>query len=200
MRLTTIVVTATAAAALLLAGCGTKPVVIKTPSASQRLTTVFLRTGERLTLRCGVSLTVPANYDSTMISGDIAQSEFYDSVGTAQGAMKGLLWGFGVRSLTPAGVTWARSTFSSWPVMAASSDQTVVVRSHRGRTTGPQDKPIAMTTTVVTIREPGHPVGVVLLLTFGKHASTSPGTVMAELRTTWRLFEVQGVKLPSKVA
>lgn len=189
-----------AAAGLLFAGCGTGPVVIKVPSPSQRVTTRFLHTGERVTLRCGLSFTVPAHYDGNIITGDVAQSQRYDFVSTARGAIKGLLWGFAARSFTPAGVQEERGTFFAWPIVAASRDGTVVVRGIRSTYTTPQGTPTAMSTIAVTIREPGHPTGVVTVLAFGKNASTSPSKVIAQLRSIWRLFAVQGVTLPGEGA
>jgi hypothetical protein len=79
-----------------------------------------------------------------------------------------------------------------WPLIATSSGHTVEVRCAVARL---QNKAVEMI--AVIVRLPGRPTGLVSMMVFGKEASDSPNTVMAQVGSMWKLFAVEGAPLPT---
>lgn len=182
------------AAVLLLPGCGSDPVGSPSPiaslSASPRATMRDLTPGEQVSLRCGLSLTVPADYDGYLATG-LENAPFYDTVASHHTAQAGLLQSFAADSVTPAGEEGLTATLG-WPLVASSGDSTVQVRSMSAHL-GTAD---AVTYMAVIVRLPERPTGLVTLALFGSEATDTPAEVLAHLDTAWQAFAVSGVTLP----
>jgi len=179
---------------LLLSGCGdtatTSPSPIASLSASPGATLRDLAPGEQVSLRCGLSLTVPADYDGYLATGS-ETAPLYDAVSSHHEAQAGLLQSFAAESVTPAGEEGLTARLG-WPLLASSADSAVQVRSMSAHL-GAAD---AVTYIAVVVRLPERPTGLVELALFGSKATDSPAEVLAHLDTAWQAFAIRGVTLP----
>jgi hypothetical protein len=182
------------AAVLLLSGCGdtaaTSPSAVASLSPSPDATLRDLAPGEQVSLRCGLSLTVPADYDGWLATAS-EDLPSYDAIGSHRGAQAGLLQSFAAESVTPAGEEGLTARLG-WPLLASSADSTVQVRSMSAHL-GTAD---AVTYIAVVVRLPERPTGLVELALFGSEATDSPAEVLAHLDSAWQAFAVRGVTLP----
>lgn len=152
-----------------------------------------VRRGERIALQCGLALTVPAGYKGYYTAGMSELTSTLDSVCSREPSQNGLMYSFMAQTMTLSGDR-TLTGFRRQPLIAISGDLTVEVRSFFTEHFG--GKPMAMT--YVFIHLPGRPPGRVALSAFGKQASDDPDVVMEQLRSMWRLFDVQGAELPSR--
>jgi len=172
-----------AVAALALCGCG---------GSSTKTVTRNLHRGEHVTLRCGLSLTVPARYRGWFAENASGANGSLDLVASEYPAQKGLMYSFSLRSATPAGEKSGPGPYR-FPLIAASADGTVQVRRDGYRLHTAK----AEVWVFVVLRLPGRPTGLASMMVFGKQASAAPSKVMAELDSMWSLFAVQGASLPT---
>jgi hypothetical protein len=183
--------------ALVLGGCGHVAVPRSSPSSSPSTNarhTVMrdLKAGERVTLANGLSLTVPAAYHGWYGSSSPALEGEFDVVASRLVAQTSLMDSFMARSIKAGRVSAGRG----WPLIASSDDGTVEVHAQVIR--AGTRKAVGMTSVIV--RVPGHPLGEVSLMVFGKEASTQPEAVLAQAARLWQLFRVQGATLPSALS
>jgi hypothetical protein len=180
---------------LLLCGCSGAGSASPSLSASSPSATKVMRdleTGEQVSLRCGVSLTVPASYDGFYAEDSSATLGLFDTVSSHRLAQTGLLQSFYAESVAPTGEEGLAAVLS-WSLVVASEDGAVEVRSvsaHQGTAE-------AVTMIAVIVRRPDRPVGHVSMAAYGEQASDAPAAVMAQVESMWERFAVQGAALPA---
>ena len=161
--------------ALLLTACGGATVSTSSPAASPSPTATRremrdLRSGERISLANGLSVTVPAGYKGWYFSSTPPLEGELDVVASNSLAQTSLMHSFSVRSLGSSPVSIGRS----WPLVASSEDGTVEVHAFVVRSGTP--KAVSMASIIVKL--PGRPLGQVSLSVFGKKASAEPAIVL----------------------
>jgi hypothetical protein len=185
------------ALALLLCGCGGRADSPSTASASAApLPTPSvvrdLKTGEQLSLRCGLSLTVPAGYEGYYAAGEPELSGSLDDVASTRGSNPKLpLQGFGLSSLAEQGEATLPDRLGM-PRIAASADGGVSVYG-AGEKLGTAGGGAEV---AVVVRLPGRPIGLVKLVVPGEQATLEPREVLSQLEAMWRLFDIRGAELP----
>jgi len=168
-------------------GCGTSP----GSAAAEGYVTRDLKTGDHVTLQCGLSLVVPPTYYGYYVAGGAEIAGDLDGVSSSS-TSDDLMHSFRVSSLTPDG-EGALAGPLHWPLVALSDDRTTEVRCavlYRGTAE-------AHAYISAVVRLPGRPTGLVLLDTYEEQASDEPQTVLRQLRAMWAQFQVTGVELPA---
>jgi hypothetical protein len=171
---------------LLSPGCGTSP----GSAAAEGYVTRDLKTGEHLTLQCGLSLVVPPSYYGYYAAGGAEIAGDLDGVSSSS-TSDDLMYSFRVSSLTPDGEGALAGPFH-WPLVARSADRRTEVRCavlHPGTAD-------AHAYISVVVRLPGRATGLVLLDALGKRASDEPKTVIGQLQSMWTRFQLTGAELP----
>lgn len=196
---------------IVLTGCGGSRETASTaslhPYASLTVPTHrILEIGERITLACGVSLTVPDGYDGSIACFPAQMPGQYDVVQSQQFPPASLMGGFSAESLPPDSPQLERFATSSvpldgqptqspprWPVIAGSAEEGVEVRL----ATTPAGRPDTMEIIAVIIRTEGMPAGLITVTVYGEAATNDPVAAMAQLETIWDQFSIGGASLPS---
>jgi hypothetical protein len=186
-----------ASLALVLAGCGGATTSSSPPTASPsplptRATMRALTTGERVTLACGLSLTVPAGYNGSLFvnaPSDLSDSGTLDGVASGSLAQSSLMHSFAITSLTET----ATLSPGMKPLLARWNNGAIEVHGFVVR----RGTPKATSMVCLIVHLPGKPRGRVSLTVVGKHASDAPEVILAQAKSMWELFKVQGASLPS---
>ena len=183
--------------ALVLAGCGGATASSSPPTASpspgpSRATVRALTTGERVTLACGLSLTVPAGYNGSLFvnaPSDPSDSGTLDGVASGYLAQSSLMHSFAITSLTES----ATLSPGMKPLLARWNNGAFEVHGFVVRRGTPRDTSVIS----MIVHLPGKPRGRVSLMVVGKHASDAPEVILEQAKAMWKLFKVQGALLPS---
>jgi hypothetical protein len=162
---------------------------LPTPSVARAL-----KTGERLSLRCGLSLTIPAAYEGFYAEVDPELSGSLDDVASTRRSNPKLpLQGFSLSSLAGQGETTPPERLGM-PRVAASADGVVSVYG-AGEKLGTAKGSAEL---AVVVRLPDRPVGLVKLLVLGESATLAPREVLTQLEAMWKLFDIRGAGLPGE--
>ncbi len=191
MRIAVVVVVA---AALVLSACGSSAshsssdaTVKPTPTATASMRN--LADGETVTLKSGLTLTVPKTYRGWYFQDPSGAHGSFDVIASHDLAQKGLRASFMARSETAQG---EKAGPFHWPLLASSSDPAVELRCVGLRLgTDKAREEIALIS-----RLPDRPTGLVLMSVFGADATTDPSRVIAQVRSMWTLFSIQSVPIP----
>ncbi len=151
-----------------------------------------LAAGERVTLACGLSLTVPAGYNGSLFvnaPSDPSDSGTLDGVASGYLAQSSVMHSFAITSLTAT----ATPSPGMKPLLATWSNGAIEVHGFVVRRGTP--KATSMISMIVHL--PGRPRGRVSLMVVGKRASDAPKVILDQAKSMWELFQVQGASLPS---
>ena len=186
----------TAGALLLVCACGGHAAAHSSSSASAGLPTPsvlrHLKTGERISLRSGLSLTVPAAYEGYYAAGAPPSAHWLDMVDSVNSNQPHIpLQGLGLLTSNKEGEKYLPGPMGLRR-LAASADGSVSVYGEGGKLGTAKGESMLG----VVVRLPGRPVGVVTLTVLGKSASLEPHEALAQLGAMWRRFAIRGAELP----